>query len=177
MEKINLNICLLLPDYFSEEMPARPAITEIYGKHLSLNHNITWICPSKKLYTQLFDLQKYEQVNVYSISHPICLGLMSKSFNFIMYYYKLYKLMAVLFTKENFDIIQVRNDVFSALIAIYFKNKYRIPFVFQYSFPIDAFKFRKRNIYYFFGILQNYLQKYILKKCRSYLSNKRMDGV
>jgi len=50
--KINskrLNICLLLNKPYDPNMPARPAVIEIYGKCLpGLGHNVTWIMPAKE---------------------------------------------------------------------------------------------------------------------------------
>lgn len=160
-----LNICLLLQDEFDQKMPARPAITEIYGKYLpSLNHKVTWISPSCKG-RQVFGKEKYNQVVVYTVSNPNSLTALSKLFNLSRYYFREYKILTQLLDEEKYDIIQVRNDVFSALVALLIKKRYNIPFVFQYSFPKEAFKAQKleKRYSYYFGQFQIYLLKHVLK--------------
>lgn len=167
MSKRKLNIMLILPTIFEPDMPARPAVTEIYGKYMvSFGHNITWICPSKKKNNRVFNKEKYNQVTLYNftMSHSASSNLISKILDFITYYLREYQLIGKILKKEKYDIIQVRNDVFSALIAIYFKNKYNIPFVFQYSFPKSISISNKINVYRCFGIFQNYVQISVLKK-------------
>lgn len=49
MNAKKLKICLLLPDPFDPTMPARPAVTEIYGAYLSrFGRKVTWLTPSMK---------------------------------------------------------------------------------------------------------------------------------
>lgn len=128
-----LNVCLLLPDFFDPNMPARPAITEIYGKYLpSFGNNVTWITPSFK---DSIQIKYFNKVKVYTVPYIQSSHILLKVLNFIRYQYKKYILLNTIIAEEKQDIIQVRNDVYSALIALYIRRKYKIPIVFQYSFP------------------------------------------
>ena len=166
MSSKKLNICLLLPTSFDSNMPARPAITEIYGKYLpSFGHKIIWITPSLKKRRGVQE-RFFKEVKVYTIPHPVASSLPLKIFNLISYYIREYMLLTTLFKEEKCDIIQVRNNVFAALLALHIKRKYSIPFVFQYSFPKGVSKVRKQEkLYaYYFDKLESYITKYILHK-------------
>ena len=53
------------------------------------------------------------------------------------------KLIQKLVNENSISAIQVRNEEFESLIAIYFKLRYKIPFFYQYSFPIDDYRSKK----------------------------------
>jgi glycosyltransferase involved in cell wall biosynthesis len=166
MNSKRLNICLLLPTPFDPTFPSRPAVTEIYGKYLpSFGHKVTWVTPSLKKGRRIYELF-LNKVHVYTIPHPLASSLPLKIFNFILYYIMEYKLLTTIFKEEKYDIIQVRNDVFGALLAVHIKIKYKIPFVFQYSFPKGVYKVQKPEKAYslYFGKFESYITKYILHK-------------
>jgi len=158
------SICLLLPDEFSPDMPARPAIMEIYGKYFpSFGNKITWITPSKeKKVQEIF----FNCIKIYTIPRSQSSLLLSKFYNLISYLIREYNLLTAIFKKENYDIIQVRNDVFSALLALHIKRKYNVPFVFQYSFPKEVYKVQnaEKLYWYYFGKIEGYITKYVLRK-------------
>ena len=161
-----LNICIISPDPFDPNMPARPAITEIYGKYLpSFGHDITWLTPSNKSGRQIQE-ESFKDVNVYTIPRSIASSVLLKIFNLISYFIKEYGLLTTIFKEEKHDIIQVRNCVFSALLALHISRKYNIPFVFQYSFPKGVYKVQKseKRHSYYFGKFESYITKYILHK-------------
>ncbi|NQE45701.1 hypothetical protein C5S31_06755, partial [ANME-1 cluster archaeon GoMg2] len=88
MNAKKLNICLLLSDPFDPQMPARPEVTEIYGKYLpSFGHKITWITPSMEK-GKGFSEKKFKEVKVYTIPRPPSSSLPLKIFNLISYYSK-----------------------------------------------------------------------------------------
>lgn len=123
MNSKKLKLCLIHLDAYSPEMPARPAITEIYGTYMpSLGHEVTWISSSNEK-DKFVKKEKYNQVTVYTIPYAYPSDLYSKASNFLNHYYIQYKLMSKILENDDFDIIQVRNDVFSALMCLYFKNK------------------------------------------------------
>lgn len=160
-----LNILLLLQDYYDPKMPARPAVIEIYGKYMpSLGHNILWISSnkdSKKVKKEIYNL-----VPIYTVPYSTGSNPLSKFYYFLKYYGIRYKLVSHIIKKENIDIIKVRNGVFDSLIAIYFKKKYKIPFVFQYSFQKETFKSKssKKISSYLLEKFLLYLQKYVLNQ-------------
>ena len=163
-----LNICLLLPVSFDPNMPARPAITEIYGKYLpSFGHKVTWITPyigkGERVHEEFF-----KKVKIYAVPCPAASSLPLKIINLIFYLIKECKLLNNIIKEDRYDIIQARNRVFEALLALHIKRKWNIPCVFQYAFPIEDYKLyrddpEKRYLYYF-GKIENYIIKYILRK-------------
>jgi len=164
-----LRLCLISSSFYSPEMPARPEVIEIYGKYLpSLGHEVIWISPY--LETKEIKRIKLNQVTIHLVPYYIHSSIFGKIVNFVRFYMNEYNLLLKICNNEKYDLIQVRNDVFAALIAIYLKKKYNIPFVFQYSFPKEVFKFeiiRKDHRYlfgYLFGLIQVSIQKYVLKK-------------
>ena len=166
MRTRKLNLCLILPDPFNPNFPARPAITEIYGKYLpSFGHRIIWITPSYKSGRHVQE-DSFNEIKIYTIPRSQYSSLPLKIIDFILYYAKEYFFLTTIFKEEMSDIIQVRNDVFSALLAIRIRRKYKVPFVFQYSFPKGVYKeqkLEKRHLF-FFGKFKNYIIKYILNE-------------
>ncbi|KKG09290.1 glycosyltransferase family 4 protein [Methanosarcina sp. 2.H.A.1B.4] len=165
MSDKKLNVCLLTSNTYSPEMPARPEVSEIYGKYLpSFGHKVIWISPS--LETKELKKIKYNQVTIHLIPYCVYPSIFKKIVNFVRFYMNEYHLLLKIHDNEKYDLIQVRNDVFAALIALYFKKKHNIPFVFQYSFPQEAFKSQKleTNYFYFFGQIRISILKYVLKK-------------
>ena len=166
MNTKRLNICLLLPTPFDPTFPSRPEITEIYGKCFpSFGHKVTWITPSREKGKGIHE-DFFKEVGIYTIPHPLASSLPLKIFNFISYYAREYNLLTTIFKEERYDIIQVRNDVFGALLAMFIRKKYNVPLVFQYSFPKGVYEVQKpENRYsYYFGKFESYITKYILRK-------------
>jgi glycosyltransferase involved in cell wall biosynthesis len=161
-----MNICLINTDAFHIAMPARSEVMEVYGKYMpSFGHKMTWIVPSNGEKSIEVQGDLFKNVCIYTIPLIIGTSFISKTFNFAIYQYKKYIFLNNLCKKERYDIIQVRDDVFGALLALHIKRKYKIPFIFQYSFPKGLYKIRKRKNYsYFFGILESSITKYILRR-------------
>jgi hypothetical protein len=114
-------------------MPSRPAVTEIYGKYFpELGHKVVWISPS--IINKRISYTKYNKALVYTIPFSYTKNIFIKAYSYFIYYLKEFYLLRRLFKEEPFDIIQVRNNVFNGIIALYFKKKYSIPFAFQYTF-------------------------------------------
>ena len=156
-----LDICLFLDSTFDPNMPARPGITEIYGKYFpSFGHKITWITPSIEKGGEVQE-EFFNEVKIYTIPCPLNSSLPLKLFNLTSYLHNEYRLLTTILKEERFDLIQVRNSIFESLLAIYIKRKYKLPFVFQYSFPI----YDVQNTHKFTRfILKRTLLKYIFRK-------------
>ncbi|MHC1756372.1 MAG: glycosyltransferase family 4 protein [Methanosarcina sp.] len=167
MKKKELNILILLQDRFTHDMPARPAIMEIYGKYLpAMGHKIKWVAPHDSYFGEI-KTEYYNDVLVYLIPCSYVNRLYKKIYSHFLYYLKLFSLLHGLFEKESYDIVQVRNDVFSSLIVLFFRQRYQYSFVFQYSFPfVEAYNLKKsQHIYfYFIGFLRTHIQRTIFKK-------------
>ncbi len=133
---MKLNICMLLPNPFDPDMPARPEVTEIYSEYMTrFGHKLTWITPSREKGKEVQE-KSFKGVKIYTIPRPLASLLPLKIFNLILYLIKEYRLLTAIFKKEKYDIIQVKNEVFDGLLALLIGKKYNIPFVFQYSSPV-----------------------------------------
>jgi len=163
---MKLNICLLHEDPFTKDMPARPAITEIYGEYFpDFGHNVTWVTPTI-IKDKKIKHHKFKKVNVYSVPFNQNDNISKKIISFFSHYYKTYKFLKKMFKSDKFDIIQVRNNVYYSLIGIRIAKKYKIPFIFQYSFPTAKYKKQTQNKWYLSleGRIEELLTKHILKK-------------
>ena len=167
MNAKKLNICLLHTDPFDPNMPARPAITEIYGKYLlSFGHKVTWITPSNERGKEIRE-DFFKGVHIYIVPRPLASSLALRIFNLISYRIKEYRLLTNILKEEKYDTIQVRYSIFEALLVLYVKNKFSIPFVFQYNFPrkiYEEYKYKTNKWQFYHGKFENYLVKYILRK-------------
>jgi len=160
-----LSICVLLPDPFDPNMPSRPAVTEIYGEYLpSFGHEVTWITPSRKKERKLQE-HFFKEIKIYTIPYPKASLLPMKIFGLISHLIKKYRLLTTILRREKYDIIQVRNNIFDALLVLCLKKKHNISFVFQYSFPKEVYKVQaKKHHSYYFGRVESFITRYILHK-------------
>ena len=163
---MTLNICLIHEDVFKPSMPARPAITEIYGNFFpSFGHKVTWITPT---YKQGEGIEKFffNKVCIYAVPFSHAASLPRKIFNFFSNYIREYNILKKILKEKKIDIIQVRNNVFYSLIVLFIKKRYDIPFIFQYSFPKALYKTQiaKKWYIYYWNKFEGILNTIILKK-------------
>lgn len=153
-----------MSDYFSRDMPARPAVIEIYGNYLpSRGHEIIWIALSEENGNNVVD-NLFQGVSIYTISYPFISFFPLRFLRYIKYNYDKFKLISKILNEESFDIIQTRNNILDSIMAIYFKNRYHIQFVFQYSFPKGSYKHSIENNKSYFGKFECHFIKYVLDK-------------
>lgn len=139
-----LNLCLLFPSPHDPEMPVggMSEIYVIYGIHmLRFGHEVTWIVPSREK-TRKVQEESFNRVRVYTIPHSAGSSLLMKIFNRLLFSFRRAKFVTTIFKNEKYDIIQARNSIFDGLLAIYIKKRFRVPFVFQYSFPIGSYNYK-----------------------------------
>ena len=93
-------------------------------------------------------------------------------YGFIIYYYSKYKLFNELFKRKDYDIIQVRDNAFDSLLALYLKQRYDVFFLFQYTFPTGSYQLKviKTHFKKLYGVLDKFCINFILKKSRFYIS-------
>jgi len=160
MDNQKLSICLILPDPVRPEMPARPAVMEIYGKYLpSFGHSITWITPSRDKADSTDRIAKEYGIEIFSVPYPYRNSSPGKIVGLFLYIYAKKKLIDHLCSEHNYNIIQVRNDIISALLALNIGQSRGIPVVFQYSFPKELYKYEgsKLSSQYYYKKLNRYL--------------------
>jgi len=157
----SLKICKLHPRIFTPEMPARPAVTEIYGKYLpKMGHDVTWICPSDE---NNIRKRQYKNLEIITIPRVTSGGLLNKTWDIINYYKTLREKFEGVDRKKRFDIVQVRNSIdYSFLLMNSLKDE--TPFVFQYSFPKSRYKYEENMLRYVMGFRDSLLIFPILKR-------------
>ncbi len=130
-----LKICMLLPDEYDPNAPAKPAVREIYGNCFpKMGHKVTWIMPVKAKQKEPQEAT-FGKVRIRTISRDPDSRSVKKIIAFARFSWKEMKLVSKIIGTENSDIVQARNGMLEGLIGIYLKKKHRIPFVFQYTFP------------------------------------------
>ncbi|MHA1358964.1 MAG: glycosyltransferase [Candidatus Helarchaeota archaeon] len=99
-------------------------MNEIYGEYLSKNHNIYIIIYKYGAGPNIKDYV-WKDLHIYEITNR----------NFIINLLQIHKLITFFYQNLKLDLIQVRNPDFSLLFLFLFKQKLKIPLVFQYTFP------------------------------------------
>ena len=141
-----LRICMLLPDPYEPGMPARPAVREIYGNYVPrMGHEITWIMPANGNMRKTSRAQ-FGHVEIHVIPYHPDGCLPKRLFHKLAFLRKENKCISEILDKGTDDtLLQVRNNIFEGILAIYLRRKYKVPFVFQYSFPIPQGTLAKRK--------------------------------
>ena len=164
MKSKKLKICLLLPDTFNQALPARPAIMEIYGNYFK-KHEITWIMSCFN--NCEFRDKIFENVDIILVPDNKHAPFLVRIYHFMRHYYKKFRILNRIFTENEYDLIQVRNDIWDSLLALYIKRKFKVPFIFQYTFPKNAYKFESSPKFFvkISGRIEEFLMKIIFKRC------------
>lgn len=161
---ILIKICLILSESFSKDAPSRPAVIEIYGNCLpARGHKIIWVAPSKENKNNIIE-DIYLGVKIFTVSYPFVPNFPLRILKYIIYIYNKFRIISKILNDDSFDIIQTRNSVLDSMMAVYFKNKYKIKFVFQYSFPKESYKYSTKKLDFFSGKIQHRFMKYVLNK-------------
>ena len=180
-ESVKLNLCLLLPELYNQDMPAWPSMMEVYGEYMPrFGHKVTWIVPSTENTKQVQE-EFFKEVHVYTIPYPGSHFLLIRIFNRVIFNFRKVKLILRILKKERFDIIQVRADVFNGLLGMHIKKKYKIPFGFQYlpndKISQEMYKLRigkNRYLGYLKGKLDEFIINKIIRKADIVLSQSEL---
>lgn len=134
---MKLNVCMLLPLEYEPDMRVVPQIG-ICTYLTNFGHQITWVISLEEgRKVQRF---RSKGVEVFAIPYPNYFpggSIFARFFNKIPN--KLMRMYAILqiFKKEKYNLLFVRHDVFDGLIASYIKKRYKIPFVFELTNPLE----------------------------------------
>lgn len=121
---MKLRICLLLHNS-NLSIPIRTEVAEVYGGYfIKKEHTIYAIISSTKSLEY-----EWRGIHIYEVPYK-------NKFRKMMFTQKIIK-------EKNCNLIQVRNSALDGLIGLYIKWKYRIPLLFQYTWP--AFEARKEK--------------------------------
>jgi glycosyltransferase involved in cell wall biosynthesis len=159
---------MLLPDFYEPGMPARPAIIEIYGNCLPrLGHKVTWIMPAKGSKKETQELP-FGDAHIFTIPYRTTSSLPEKVFAKLVFLWKERRLACRIIQREDCNIIQARNSIFEGLLAISLKRKYKIPFVFQYSFPVteaslEKYKLDPSKVRYLTARVERFMRPFVMR--------------
>ena len=133
-----LKICMLLPfPRCGENMRVPPQIG-ICSYLANFGHQVSWVIWSDgKQQVQPFflnDVRIYTTPEIHYLPTSFLLG---KILNKIPNTIRRMRYILKIFKKGNYDLIFVRDDVFDGLIATYIKRRYKVPFVFALSNPLE----------------------------------------
>lgn len=136
---MKLNICMILSLRYRPDMRVPPQI-EICTYLRNFGHNITlimWGEGNKQV--QSFS---YDTVHVYTTPEPQYLtdnSPLASILNMMPNTLRRMRIIAKILKKEKYDLILVRDYAFDGLVAAYIGRKYKIPFVFQLSNPLEQY--------------------------------------
>jgi len=164
-----LNICMLLPDAYEPNTPATPEIREIYGQWFpKMGHKVIWIKPGNGCLKGIKEVT-FQKVRVYIVPRYFGSSLVRKILTSPFFLWREMKIANNVIQREKCNIIQVTDDVFAGLLAVYLKRRHKIPFVFQYSFPhveagLERYRLNQNLIVYVISQLQRLVLSYVLRK-------------
>ena len=132
-----LKICMLFSLGYEPDILVYPSM-EILSYITHFGHRVTWIVSSEK--DQPRQPFSRDGVKVYTAHYHHYSpgdGILSRIFNKIPHVLRRMRLILSIFREGKYDLILVRDDVFSGLIATYLKRRYKIPFVFELTDPLE----------------------------------------
>lgn len=182
--KAKINLLLVLFNFYENDMPSWPEVMGIYGNNLSKKgHKIDWIMPFKRNMFSRNIKKKFFEVNIYLLPFTRSKNFIAIVISCILYYILL--LNFLLLYGKNYDIIQVRDDVFAAIFVIIVCILYNKKFTFNYSFPsyeaaLDANQLYPKKIsplLLYWKLYDIVLRKVVLKKADHIfpISNEMID--
>lgn len=164
-----LNICMLLPSAYEPNTPASPEIREIYGQWFpKMGHRVVWITPGNGCLKGIKEVT-FQKVKVHIVHRYLGSSLVRKILTTPLFLWREMKIANNVIQREKCNIIQVREDVFAGLLAVYLKRRYKIPFVFQYTFPfaeasLEGHRLNQSRLAYMVSKLQQLVLPYVLRK-------------
>ena len=136
--KLKLNICMLLPILYSPDRRVNPQIG-IFSYLSKFGHRITWLMlfegrTPQRLYHDDIDIYTSPYIDYLNDS-----SLVGKVFNQIVAAFRKIRLALRVFRDENakYDMIFVRDGALDGLVASYIKARYKVPFVYELTDPLE----------------------------------------
>ena len=163
---MKINICMLLGLRYDPKMRIAPQIG-IASYITNFGHDVTWILSSE----EIKEVQEatFDDIRVFVVPCRYSEGFF-KAITKVLYAFRRMHFVFKNFKQEKYNMIFVRDGIFDAFLALYLKRRYKIPFVFEMSNPIEQnWKFRKvhskhKCFWYFITRIEAYLTMHILQK-------------
>jgi glycosyltransferase involved in cell wall biosynthesis len=133
---------MLLGLQYGEKMRVYPT-HEILTYITNFGHNVTWILSSEEIKEVLETT--FNDARVFVVPCMYREGFL-KVITKILCAFRRMRFVFKNFKQEKYNMIFVRNSMFDALLALYIKRRYKIPFVFEMDNPIEQ-SWATRKIY------------------------------
>ena len=174
-----LNVCMLLPPLDVGER-VNPQIG-ICSYLANFGHQITWILPVMDERQPRQFLAK--SAKVYTVPYIRYLpgnSVLTRAGNKIPNTIKRMWFIHKMWRRKGYNLVFVRDDVFDGLLAVYIKRRYKVPFVYEHSGPLEehweGYKIEARkslSLYYLVAKLSALVKIYIMKKADLVLPTTR----
>ena len=164
---MRINICMLLGLRYDPKMRIVPQIG-IASYITNFGHDVTWILPSE----EMTEVQEtiFDGVRVFVIPCKYRKGLLKPITKMVCVFRRM-RFVFSNFKQERYNIIFVRDGAFDALLALYIKIRYKVPFVLELSNPIEQaweyYKFsysKHKYLWYFISKIEAYIIMHALHK-------------
>jgi len=174
-----LKICMLLPPLASN-MRVNPQIG-ICSYLTNFGHEVSWVISLGKDYPPRQFLLKGAKVNDIPYRHYFPGdSLLAKVFNRIPNILRRTRFILKVFREEEYNLIFVRDEPFDGLIATYLKRRYKVPFVYELTDPLEqkwsAFRMEPRKpklLHYLATAFDIWLRILVMKKADLVLTTTR----
>jgi len=137
---MKINICMLLWLRYGEKTEIYPT-HEILSSLTGLGHRVTWIVSSEEtgeIQETTFNCARVFIIPCRYDKNPIKIVAMA------LYAIRRTSFILSNFKHERYNIILVRDGIFDGLLALYIKRRYRVPFVFEMSTPVEQSRETRR---------------------------------
>ncbi len=169
---MKLKICMLIPIRYGPNMRVNPQIG-IFSYLSHFGHEITWVLSAEDSRTT--QKTTHHGIQVYATPYVHYLNehsLLGKIINRIPATFRKMRLALKVFKESKYDMVFVRNDTFDGLVSTYIKRKYKIPFVYELTNPLDqeweeCYKIEGKKplfLWYLMARIKALLKVYIMKK-------------
>lgn len=164
---MKINICMLLGLRYEPKMRITPQIG-IASYITNFGHDATWILSSEEI--KKVQETTFDGVHVFIVPCKYREGLL-KPITQLLYAYRRMLFVFRNFKQEQYNMIFVRDGVFDALLALYLKRRYKVPFVIEMSNPIEqtrdcrkVYHSKYKYFWYFISKIEAYILIYALHK-------------
>ena len=164
---MKINICMLLGLRYEEKMRIAPQI-EIASYITNFGHDVTWILASEE--QKEFQEPTFNDVRVFVVPCKYKGNGFLRFISKALYAVRRMRFVFKNFRNEEYNMIFVRDGIFDGLLALYLKRRYKVPFVFEMSNPIEqGWETRKlylnpKYFWYLISKIDAHLTMHILHK-------------
>jgi glycosyltransferase involved in cell wall biosynthesis len=135
--------------------------------NINFGHDVTWVLSSESIKEVLETT--FDDVRIFVVPCRYSDGFF-KIVTMVLYALRRMRFVFRIFKQEKYNMIFVRDGMVDALLALYIKRIYKVPFVFEMSNPIEQsgewrkFYSKHKYFWYFISKIEAHLTMHILHK-------------